>query len=85
MHRYDYGRFWPNLRQSDFDYIGEGAGKGYNINIPLNQVIYFNLKYNFIFFFMIWKFKTGLGNTEYTAAFHHVLLPIAYEVSVLLF
>jgi histone deacetylase 6 len=40
MHRYDYGRFWPNLRQSDFDYIGEGAGKGYNINIPLNQVIY---------------------------------------------
>lgn len=34
---------------------------------------------------MIWKFKTGLGNTEYTAAFHHVLLPIAYEVSVLLF
>lgn len=40
MHRYDYGRFWPNLRQSDFDYIGEGAGKGFNINIPLNKVLF---------------------------------------------
>ena len=38
MHRYDYGNFWPNLRQSDFDYIGEGSGKGYNINVPLNKV-----------------------------------------------
>ena len=38
MHRYDYGKFWPNLRQSDFDYIGEGKGRGYNLNIPLNKV-----------------------------------------------
>jgi histone deacetylase 6 len=36
-HRYDYGGFWPNLRQSDFDYIGEKVGKGYNINIPMNK------------------------------------------------
>ena len=40
MHRYDYGKFWPNLRQSDFDYIGEGAGKGFNLNVPLNKVNY---------------------------------------------
>lgn len=38
LHRYDYGKFWPNLRESDFDYIGEKEGKGYNINIPLNEV-----------------------------------------------
>ena len=38
IHRYDYGNFWPNLRESDFDYIGEGAGKGFNINVPLNKV-----------------------------------------------
>jgi len=40
LHRYDYGGFWPNLRESDFDYIGEKEGKGYNINIPLNKVKY---------------------------------------------
>ena len=38
MHRYDYGEFWPNMRESDFDYIGDKAGKGFNINIPLNNV-----------------------------------------------
>ncbi|XP_057656413.1 histone deacetylase 6 isoform X1 [Diorhabda carinulata] len=36
IHRYEYGTFWPNLRESDSDYIGDGKGKGYNINIPLN-------------------------------------------------
>ncbi|XP_031335865.1 histone deacetylase 6 isoform X2 [Photinus pyralis] len=36
IHRYEHGAFWPNLRESNFDYIGEGAGKGYNINFPLN-------------------------------------------------
>lgn len=38
IHRYEYGTFWPNLRESDFDYIGEGAGRGYNFNVPLNSV-----------------------------------------------
>jgi len=38
VHRYEYGTFWPNLRQSDYDFIGRGNGRGYNINVPLNQV-----------------------------------------------
>lgn len=38
VHRYEYGEFWPNLRQSDYDYIGDGKGKGYNFNVPLNAV-----------------------------------------------
>lgn len=42
LHRFDYGNFWPNLRQSDFDFIGEKEGKGYNINIPLNKVVFLN-------------------------------------------
>ena len=42
IHRYEHGEFWPNLRESDYDHIGEGGGKGYNINIPLNKV---KLKY----------------------------------------
>lgn len=38
IHRYEFGKFWPNLRESDYDFIGEGKGLGYNINVPLNQV-----------------------------------------------
>lgn len=37
-HRYEHGNFWPNLLESDFDAIGEGDGKGFNVNIPLNKV-----------------------------------------------
>ena len=39
IHRYEYGKYWPWLRESDYDYIGEGDGAGYNINVPLNEVI----------------------------------------------
>lgn len=38
MHRYQYGAEWPYLRESDYDYIGQGPGKGYTINVPLNEV-----------------------------------------------
>ncbi|OQV25500.1 Histone deacetylase 6 [Hypsibius exemplaris] len=37
IHRYEQGDFWPNLPESNFNYIGEGSGKGYNINVPLNK------------------------------------------------
>ncbi|KAK7863370.1 hypothetical protein R5R35_004338 [Gryllus longicercus] len=37
IHRYEHGTFWPNLCESDYHYVGEGRGKGYNFNIPLNQ------------------------------------------------
>lgn len=37
IHRYEHGTFWPNLRESDFDYVGEGEGTGYNFNVPLNK------------------------------------------------
>jgi len=38
MHRYERGRYWPHLRESNSDYVGEGEGRGYNVNIPLNTV-----------------------------------------------
>ncbi|OWF48323.1 histone deacetylase 6-like isoform X1 [Mizuhopecten yessoensis] len=38
IHRYEYGKYWPNLRESDYDFIGDGKGKGYNVNVPLNKV-----------------------------------------------
>ena len=60
IHVYEDGGAWPFLRESDFDHIGEGRGRGYNVNIPLN--------------------KRGLGDAEYMAIFHRVLMPIAFEV-----
>jgi histone deacetylase 6 len=36
FHRYEFGSFWPELRESDFDHIGSGLGAGFNINVPLN-------------------------------------------------
>ncbi|RZC36679.1 histone deacetylase 6 [Asbolus verrucosus] len=38
IHRYEHGTFWPNLLESNFNYIGQGEGLGYNVNIPLNAV-----------------------------------------------
>ncbi|CAG2243725.1 Polyamine deacetylase HDAC10,Histone deacetylase 6 [Mytilus edulis] len=37
IHRYEYGNYWPNLRESDYDFIGKDKGQGFNINVPLNQ------------------------------------------------
>ena len=34
--RYEFGAFWPELRESDFDHVGSGAGAGFNMNVPLN-------------------------------------------------
>ncbi|XP_018917401.2 histone deacetylase 6 isoform X2 [Bemisia tabaci] len=49
IHRYEHGTFWPNLRESDFDYIGTGAGRGYNFNVPLNKTGMTNTDYLAIF------------------------------------
>ncbi|KAF4520113.1 hypothetical protein B566_EDAN010269 [Ephemera danica] len=38
IHRYEQGQFWPNLEESNFHYIGEDQGRGYNVNIPLNEI-----------------------------------------------
>ncbi|XP_044580069.1 histone deacetylase 6 isoform X2 [Cotesia glomerata] len=49
IHRYEQGEFWPNLRESDYHYVGEGAGIGYNFNIPLNKTGMTNADYLAIF------------------------------------
>ncbi|NWW74819.1 HDA10 deacetylase, partial [Climacteris rufus] len=58
-HRFEHQEFWPSLRESDYDAVGLGKGKGFNINLPWNKV--------------------GMGNSDYLAAFFHVLLPMAFE------
>lgn len=50
IHRFEHGTFWPNLRESDFDCIGEGDGLGYNFNLPLNKTGMTNADY-----FAIWQ------------------------------
>ncbi|XP_006876475.1 PREDICTED: histone deacetylase 10 [Chrysochloris asiatica] len=37
-HRYEHGRFWPFLRESDADAVGRGQGCGFTVNLPWNQV-----------------------------------------------
>lgn len=49
IHRFEHGTFWPNLRESEFDYIGEDAGIGFNFNVPLNKPGMTNADYLAIF------------------------------------
>ncbi|XP_076330416.1 histone deacetylase 6 isoform X2 [Tachypleus tridentatus] len=49
IHLYEHGAFWPELRESNFDYVGEGSGKGFNINVPLNKTGMGNEDYLAIF------------------------------------
>lgn len=49
IHRFENGEFWPNLRESDFDFVGEGDGRGRNLNVPLNKTGMTNADYLAIF------------------------------------
>jgi len=37
VHRFENGEFWPNLKESDFNFVGVGSGAGCNANVPLNK------------------------------------------------
>lgn len=37
IHRYEKGKYWPELIESNFNFTGAGQGKGFNINLPLNE------------------------------------------------
>ncbi|XP_076238215.1 histone deacetylase 6 isoform X2 [Calliopsis andreniformis] len=49
IHRYENGEFWPNLRESNFHFVGDNLGEGYNFNIPLNKTGMTNSDYLAIF------------------------------------
>ncbi|KAJ8683629.1 hypothetical protein QAD02_019421 [Eretmocerus hayati] len=49
IHRYEHGEFWPNLRESDYHFVGDGPGEGFNFNIPLNKIGMTNADYIAIF------------------------------------
>ncbi|KAK8746020.1 hypothetical protein OTU49_017225, partial [Cherax quadricarinatus] len=49
IHRYEHASFWPHLRESNYNYVGEGAGRGFNFNVPLNKTGMRNEDYLAIF------------------------------------
>lgn len=49
IHRYENGEFWPNLKESNYHYVGENEGIGYNFNVPLNKTGMKNADYLAIF------------------------------------
>ncbi|XP_008310470.1 polyamine deacetylase HDAC10 isoform X2 [Cynoglossus semilaevis] len=48
-HRYEHQKFWPNLRDSDFDRVGNEKGAGFNVNVPWNKVGMKNSDYLSVF------------------------------------
>ncbi|KAM9352282.1 polyamine deacetylase HDAC10 [Symphorus nematophorus] len=48
-HRYEHQKFWPNLRESDYDSVGKEKGAGFNINVPWNKVGMMNSDYLSVF------------------------------------
>ncbi|XP_067270492.1 histone deacetylase 6 [Pseudorasbora parva] len=59
LHCYEDGTFFPNSEDANYDKVGLGKGRGYNVNIPWNG--------------------GKMGDAEYMAAFHHLVMPIARE------
>ncbi|XP_053678783.1 histone deacetylase 6 isoform X2 [Anopheles nili] len=76
IHRYEHGSFWPNLRESDFDYVGEGTGEGFNFNVPLNATGMTNGDYLAIWHQLLLPVATE-GCMDLTPAFYsHLLSPL---------
>ncbi|XP_028307254.1 polyamine deacetylase HDAC10 isoform X2 [Gouania willdenowi] len=48
-HRYEHQKFWPNLRESDYDSVGKEGGAGFTINVPWNKVGMTNSDYLSVF------------------------------------
>ncbi|XP_029288791.1 polyamine deacetylase HDAC10 [Cottoperca gobio] len=48
-HRYEHQKFWPQLRESDYDNVGKDKGAGFNINVPWNKVGMKNSDYLSVF------------------------------------
>ncbi|XP_068959043.1 polyamine deacetylase HDAC10 isoform X2 [Petaurus breviceps papuanus] len=48
-HRYEHQSFWPRLRESDYDVVGQGPGRGFTVNVPWNKVGMKNADYVSVF------------------------------------
>ncbi|XP_055365398.1 polyamine deacetylase HDAC10 isoform X2 [Betta splendens] len=52
-HRFEHQKFWPQLKESDFDTVGKEKGAGFNINVPWNKVGMQNSDYLSVFFHIL--------------------------------
>ncbi|XP_060100778.1 polyamine deacetylase HDAC10 [Heteronotia binoei] len=48
-HRFEHQKYWPSLRESNYDAVGWGKGEGFNINVPWNKVGMTNSDYLAVF------------------------------------
>lgn len=67
VHRYENAEFFPYSKNAAPDKVGRNAGEGFNVNVAWNC-----------------KFKdhlVGMGDDEYLAVWHHLLLPIIADFS----
>lgn len=62
IHRFEHGEFWPNLREGDYDFVGEGEARGRNVNIPLNKIGMTNADYLAIFNNLIMPVATEVSD-----------------------
>ncbi|KAI1733048.1 histone deacetylase domain-containing protein [Ditylenchus destructor] len=53
LHRYENGKYCPHLQESNFHFVGEGPGLGYNVNIPINETGATDADYMFLLFQLI--------------------------------
>ncbi|XP_078680194.1 protein deacetylase HDAC6-like isoform X1 [Branchiostoma floridae x Branchiostoma belcheri] len=37
IHRYEHTEYWPHMERANYSFVGRGAGKGYNVNVPWNK------------------------------------------------
>uniref|UniRef100_A0A1I7XS36 Hist_deacetyl domain-containing protein n=1 Tax=Heterorhabditis bacteriophora TaxID=37862 RepID=A0A1I7XS36_HETBA len=54
IHRYENGLFWPHLQESNFDHIGKGEGRGYTVNVLLNEIGCNDADYISMFWNVLW-------------------------------
>ncbi|XP_078599604.1 protein deacetylase HDAC6-like isoform X3 [Branchiostoma floridae x Branchiostoma japonicum] len=38
IHRYEHMEYWPHMERANYSFVGRGAGKGYNVNVPWNKI-----------------------------------------------
>ncbi|XP_015267287.1 PREDICTED: histone deacetylase 10 [Gekko japonicus] len=48
-HRFEHQRYWPSLRESNYDVVGRGKGEGFNMNVPWNKIGMKNSDYLAVF------------------------------------
>ncbi|KAG9510751.1 Histone deacetylase 6, partial [Fragariocoptes setiger] len=75
IHRYELGKFWPELIESNYNFTGANAGKGYNINVPLNELAMTDGDFLAIWFNLIMPIATEF-NPEF------VIVSAGYDAAI---